>query len=339
MQNNELIREKINILYTRLKVKFDDMMFYTENINNTDKIRILIVDINYIFNSVYGYSHSITDNHMELFDEKYIDLHIINFLSLLAHYRRFFYSRCEAKRNYLFVYRTNKNVKRPWLIFDKILLKLKNYTDFIQFFYVNDNVKKPRLFFKEVIEQHFIKLYSKDIDINFYVLNRDDLLKSFIYSISNKYFNNSNVSIFTHEINKFITKKYENMFINYKYFIDNNDKIIQKSFKEIFYKLIIINQLDVKFKKLRINKKIDILNKCLVEKTNNIDNIIDKDLKIIYKSIIEELMFNDMYKEIVKQEFENDKVKLYDKTLLTSNMNIEFDNLQNITDWLLQVEN
>lgn len=340
MENNESIKEKINILYIRFKVRFNDLLHFTENDNQeNDKIRILIIDFNFIFNNIYGFSHNISKNHIELFDEKYTDIHVIHLLSVLAHFRRFFYSRSKAKRNYLFLYRTDKNQKRPWLIFDKIIDKLKSYTDFIPFLYVNDNIKKPRLFFKEIIEQEFVNKINKKSNINYYLFSNDNLLKSYIFSISNKYFNDSELFYYTYNYMKFTMKDYKELYSKYKELLENEDRIIRKNFKENLYKLILINNLDISFQKQRTKKKITLMNDCFVNKTNSIDNLISKQIEPVYKEVIEDLLTNNMYKDIVYEELINKKIKLYDKTLLTMNMNIEDDNLQNIADWLFESEN
>ena len=330
------IKDKISILYRRFKVKFDDLVFYTENINSNDKIRVFIADFNYIFNNIYGFSHIISNNCIELFDDKYTEIHVINLLSVLAHYRRFFYSRSEAKINYLFLYRSDINLKRPWVIFNNIVNRLKQYTDFIPFLYVNDNIKKPSIFYKEIIEQGIIKRNNKETNVNYFVFTKDNMLKSFIYSVSNRYFENSDIFVLNFRLTKLIMDDYKKLYYKFYSFFQNDDKIIQKSFKENFYKFVLITTLDSKFRGLRTDKKIKLLNKCFVDKTISIDDIIDENSKPAYKEIIEDLLTNDMYNEIVHQELINKEIKLYDKSILTMNMNIEDDNQQNIADWLFE---
>lgn len=336
---HESVNEKISILYRKFKVKFDNLEYFAENkeIKN-DKIRVLILDFNYIFDNAYGLSHSVSKNHMDLFDEKYIDLHVLHILSVIAHYRRFFFSRSKAKINYLFLFRSEKNPKRPWIIFDKIIDKLKNYTDFIPFFYVNDNIKKPRLFFKEMIEQEISKRNKQTANVHYYILTSDNLLKSFIFSLSNKYFDDSDLFVFTCNHMKYIMQNYKELYPQYRTFFVHEDKIIRKSFNENFYKLITIENLNIDYRKMRNEKKLKLLKKCFIDKTEKLENLLCEEMRPMYRDIIRDLLLNEMYSQVVHGEIINKEVKLYDKSILTMNMNIEDDNYQNIADWLFESE-
>lgn len=313
--------EELHIVYKILRIKFDQMieLFEKEKKKNT-RIRIFILDITFIYNFIYGFF--VKNRRIDLiFDEKYKDIHVIEILNLLAHYRRFFYSRLDCDQNYLFVFRS-LNLKQNKSTYGEIYKIIEKFALYVPNLYVYDTMDKTLKYFYHFYKLRFFNELNPDIDFKTYILTTDNLLKSCIYSISNEHFTGEDLLIDgNYHAHKMYLNTFENNLYKYKELWENEDKLLRKKAKENFFKFSLLERFDrtqpyrIKHKnKLKIYS--DLLN-------GNIewDKILDP---ADYEFYLEFLILiqsdpTEAFKTLIDSLIENKKTDLFSKDLLHIN--------------------
>lgn len=339
LTNDEIIKF-IQIAYNTMKVKFIEIEKNIENISidiTNKRIRVLILDLTYIFNHLYGFSISSIDFRRPdiIFDEEFINQHCIEILNLIAHYRRFFYYHLKTEIDYIFIFRS-LNMKQQLTSYKKIIKNLEIFSEYIPDLYINTIINNQNIFIKEIFNNLIIQKYESSIDIKTYIFSPDDILKSIIYSFSNKYFLNDNQIVESQYYqNKSNLIYFENKYEDYISLFYNKNELLRKKFKENYYKLLLLEQVSTKLRLKRKNTKAKLYYNIFIENVINLEKLVSKEEY--------ELFLNNLTKlELVDSEIQRLIInlikiktnKLYDHKLI--NINNLYSKTELNIEWLLR---
>lgn len=337
---NKTDRELIQIAYNSLKAKFDILYNSFENYSidsKNKKIRILFIDLTFIYNFLFGF---FINNKSEdlIFNLKYMNIHIVEILNLIAHYRHFFHSKLKCDNDYIFIFKT-PNVKQQKEIYKNIFKNLEYFSQYIPNLFVSEGLNKSRQFFKEIINQEFKINYKPYDDIKGYIFSTDDGLKSSIYSFLNEYFENDNLLVdMYYKHNKIYANFFENRYPEYQDLFYNKDKIIRKKFRNEFYKFILLQLFSPKLHRLRKKTKNEILNNIYVNKYYLYQNIVNEKEYEQYLNVLTLIHSeNEQFKVLVSKILNSKKIDLFDKNIYNLNQKFktEFENIN--IEWLLKI--
>lgn len=340
LEKNEL--ELIRIAYNSLKMKFEDMynLFESKN-NDKTKVRVFILDITFIYNFLFGFF--IKSRNPELiFDKKYFHIHIIEILNLLAHYRRFFYNKLNCDKNYLLLYKSF-NPKQERSIYNEIYLFLDKFAAFIPDLYILNMLELKELkYFYHFYQIEFFNKYKKDIDFKTYIFSNENTLKNCLYSISNEYFENTNYILIEgfYQNNKIYLDIFENIYNEYKFLFENEDRLIRKKAKESFFNFTILQLFNQELLKQRKNKKVELFTS-IIENKIEYKDLVKKHEYEKYLNFLADLKFDSTnnFTNFIKTIINNKKVELYNKELLyINNEYLTNFNLSISIEWLLNLK-
>lgn len=336
-QNNY---EFIQIAYHSLKMKFDEMISLFEPPNNNKKIRVLILDITFIYNFLFGFFIK-NNKHDLIFDEKYFQVHVIEILNFLAHYRRFFYSRLNAEKNYLLIYKS-LNLKQEKSIYNEIFLFLDKFSNFIPDLYILTKLEAKIIkYFYHFYQLEIFSKYDKDIDFKTYLFTNNYLLKDFIYSHSNEYFTNDNLVIEAYyQNNKIYLDTYENIHPCYLKLFESEDNLSRRIAKEIFFKFELIQTFSPSLLRLRRKTKFE-LYKSIVNGKIELKDLVSEEEYDKYLSLLADIQIdlNNNFKTLVETIINNKKIDLYNKELLYFNTEYLKDSPLSLSiEWLLNLK-
>ena len=332
--------EFIQIAYHSLKMKFDEMISLFEPLDNKKKIRVLILDITFIYNFLFGFFVK-SNRHDLIFDQKYFQVHVIEILNFLAHYRRFFYSRLNAEKNYLLLYKS-LNLKQEKSIYNEIFLFLDRFSNFIPDLYILTKLEAKIIkYFYHFYQLEIFKNYSKDIDFKTYLFTNNYLLKNSIYSHTNEYFINNNLVIEAYyQNNKIYLDTFENTHIDYKELFELEDNLLKRKAKENYFKFTLLQTVSPSLMRLKKKTKVE-LYKSIINGKKELKDLVSEEEYNKYLTLLIDIQIDstNRFQTLVQTIINNKRIDLYNKELLYFNTEyLKNSPLSLSIEWLLNLK-